>query len=108
MPPSRDSTGIHFRIRYALLALLAAIIFGTIGFHFIERWPLADSLYVTVQTLTTVGYGDQAPRSGVGRMFSVAGMLICAGGVSPALCTTPPTVWHAVRGAAFLPVRRRL
>src|SRR5260370_33159267 len=87
MPPSRDSTGIHFRIRYALLALLAAIIFGTIGFHFIERWPLADSLYVTVQTLTTVGYGDQTPRSGMGRMFAVAVMLLGAGGVAPGIPT---------------------
>jgi len=53
-----------FRIRYALAALATAIVFGTIGFHFVERWSIADSLYVTVQTLTTVGYGDLPPRSG--------------------------------------------
>jgi ion channel len=57
--PRRIPSRVSFRIRYALLALLAAILLGTIGFHFIERWPLAESLYVTVQTLTTVGYGDQ-------------------------------------------------
>src|SRR6266851_866342 len=106
MPPSRSSTGIHFRIRYALLALLAAIIFGTIGFHFIERWPLADSLYVTVQTLTTVGYGDQTPRSGVGRMFAVAVMLIGAGGVALAISTIVQSVVQSELVATFGQRRR--
>jgi hypothetical protein len=46
-----------FRIHYALLALAAALMLGTVGFHLVEGWPLSDSFYVTVQTLTTVGYG---------------------------------------------------
>jgi len=37
---------------------------GTVGFSLIEGWSIPDSLYVTVQTLTTVGYGDEPPRSG--------------------------------------------
>src|SRR5258705_12986689 len=76
-----------FKIRYALMALAAAIVFGTIGFHFVEGWSLADSLYVTVQTLTTVGYGDLPPRSGSGRLFAAVVMLIRAGGVAVALST---------------------
>ncbi len=106
MPPSRSSTGIHFRIRYALLALSAAILLGTIGFHFIERWPLADSLYVTVQTLTTVGYGDQTPRSGMGRMFAVAVMLIGAGGVALAVSTIVQSVVQSELVATFGQRRR--
>jgi voltage-gated potassium channel len=77
----------RFRIRYALMALAAAILFGTIGFHFIERWSLFDSFYVTVQTLTTVGYGDQPPHSGAGRVFAIVVMLIGAGGVALAVST---------------------
>lgn len=97
---------MSFRIRYALLALLAAILFGTIGFHFIERWPLADSLYVTVQTLTTVGYGDQTPRSGMGRMFAVAVMLIGAGGVALAISTIVQSVVQSELVATFGQRRR--
>ena len=87
-----------FRIRYALFALAAAILFGTIGFHFVEGWPLGDSLYVTVQTLTTVGYGDLTPRSGSGRLFAVAVMLIGAGGVALAISTIVQSVvkWELV------------
>ena len=60
-----------FKIRYAVMALAAAIVFGTIGFHFVEGWSLADSLYVTVQTLTTVGYGDITPVHPLARAVAV-------------------------------------
>ena len=96
-PPSR----IRFRIRYALLALAAAILFGTIGFHFIEGWPFADSFYVTVQTLTTVGYGDETPRSGVGRLFAVLVMLIGVGGVALAVSTIVQSVVQSELVATF-------
>ena len=76
-----------FRIRYALMALAVAVMFGTVGFHLIEGWTLADSLYVTVQTLTTVGYGDLPPHSARGRAFAVLVMLIGAGGVALAVST---------------------
>lgn len=87
-----------FRIRYAIIALAAAILFGTIGFHFVEGWTLADSLYVTVQTLTTVGYGDVPPRSGSGRLFAVVVMLIGAGGVALAVSAIVQSVveWELV------------
>ena len=87
-----------FKIRYAMMALAAAIVFGTIGFHFVEGWTLADSLYVTVQTLTTVGYGDVPPRSGAGRIFAVVVMLIGAGGVALAVSTIVQSVvkWELV------------
>jgi voltage-gated potassium channel len=87
-----------FKIRYAIMALAAAIVFGTIGFHLVEGWTLADSLYVTVQTLTTVGYGDLPPRSGAGRTFAVVVMLIGAGGVALAVSTIVQSVvkWELV------------
>ena len=92
----RPRRSLH--IRYALFALSAAIVFGTIGFHFVEGWSLADSLYVTVQTLTTVGYGDLPPRSGTGRLFAVVVMLIGAGGVALAISTIVQSVvkWELV------------
>jgi voltage-gated potassium channel len=92
MPVPRLSLASHFRIRYALMALAAAIVLGTTGFHFIEGWSFADSLYVTVQTLTTVGYGDQPPTSSVGRIFAVVVMLIGAGGVALAVSTIVQSV----------------
>ncbi|HVS82952.1 MAG TPA: potassium channel protein [Pyrinomonadaceae bacterium] len=96
----------QFRIRYALLALLAAVLFGTIGFHFIEGWPLADSFYVTVQTLTTVGYGDETPHSGMGRMFAVVIMLLGVAGVALAVSTIVQSVVQSELIATFGQRRR--
>src|SRR5881628_1355515 len=102
MSPSLRSPGATlFRIRYALIALFIAILFGTVGFHLIEGWPLADSLYVTIQTLTTVGYGDETPRSGVGRLFAVLVMLIGVGGVALAVSTIVQSVVQSELVATF-------
>src|SRR5437867_1390160 len=107
MPPSlRNLRRTPFRIRYALIALMIAILFGTVGFHLIEGWPFADSLYVTVQTLTTVGYGDQTPRSGPGRGFAVLVMLIGAGGVALAVSTIVQSVVKSELVATFGQRRR--
>src|SRR2546423_13450096 len=81
-----------FQIRYALLALIGAILFGTIGFTLIEGWSIGDSFYVTVQTLTTVGYGDIPPHNPAGRAFAVVVMLIGVGGVALAASTIVQSV----------------
>src|SRR5262245_29364488 len=70
------------QIRYALAGLCAAILIGTIGFKIIEGWSFSDSLYATVQTLTTVGYGDMPPHTAQGRLFAIVVMLIGVGGVA--------------------------
>jgi voltage-gated potassium channel len=102
----RNLPRTRFRIRYALMALAAAILFGTVGFYFIEGWSLADSLYVTVQTLTTVGYGDLPPHSGKGRLFAVVVMLIGAGGVALAVSTIVQSVVQSELVATFGQRRR--
>src|SRR5213593_2854359 len=101
MPPLRNRGTTLFRLRYALTALFVAVLFGTFGFHLIEGWPVADSLYVTVQTLTTVGYGDQTPRSGPGRGFAVLVMLIGAGGVALAVSSIVQSVVQSQLVATF-------
>ncbi|MEK6334673.1 MAG: potassium channel protein [Acidobacteriota bacterium] len=106
MPALPRTRPRRFRIRYALLALAAAILFGTAGFSLIEGWSLTDSLYVTVQTLTTVGYGDVPPRSSLGRVFAVVVMLLGAGGVALAVSTIVQSVVQSELVATFGQRRR--
>src|SRR5678809_763342 len=49
---------------------------GTIGFVWVEGWSLFDSFYMTLMTLTTVGYGEVHPLSFRGRVFASVLMLI--------------------------------
>lgn len=54
-----------------LLLVLAVIIYGTAGFHFIEGESWTVSLYWTFVTIATVGYGDYSPSTPLGMYFTV-------------------------------------
>jgi voltage-gated potassium channel len=55
---------------YSLIAAIFSLIsVGTIGLHNLEGWGWLDSLYATVITLGTVGYGDFVPKHAEGKVF---------------------------------------
>ncbi|HSE15553.1 MAG TPA: potassium channel protein [Pyrinomonadaceae bacterium] len=83
------------RIRIVLMAVLAAIAFGTVVFHLLEGWSILDSLYVTAQTVTTVGFGDITPRTAPGRAFATVFMIIGVGIVLYALTSTVQSIVHS-------------
>ncbi len=64
------------RILLIVALLTTWILAGTAGFFFIEGWPLFDSFYMTLMTLTTVGYGEIHPLSQSGRILASLLMLI--------------------------------
>src|SRR3972149_5530456 len=68
----------------AFLVLFFMILTGTIGFHYFEGWDFMESLYATVVTLATVGYGDFVPKSRGGMLFAI---FIIISGVSTMLYT---------------------
>jgi voltage-gated potassium channel len=54
------------------LTILGAILFiGTTGYMIIERWNLLESLYMTVITITTVGFREVKTVSEPGRIFTI-------------------------------------
>ena len=59
----------HFR--FSLLILITVIAVGSAGYMVIEDWPLFDSLYMTVITLSTVGYKEVHVLTPPGKMFTL-------------------------------------
>lgn len=59
------------QLRFALFAFLFIVPVGTLGFMYLEGWSFVDSLYVTVITLSTIGYGDLTPEDPNGRLFTI-------------------------------------
>jgi voltage-gated potassium channel len=62
----------HLPRRLAIIAIAIVITLGggTAGFVLIDHYPVFDAFYMTLTTVTTVGYGEIWPLSRAGRIFN--------------------------------------
>lgn len=65
--------GTVFKVKVQIVIITIAVFaLGTFGYYFIEEgWTLFESFYMTVITVTTVGYGETKPLSDAGRLFTI-------------------------------------
>jgi voltage-gated potassium channel len=52
---------------------------GATFYHYNEGWSWLDSVYFSVTTLTTVGYGDFVPHTAAGKLFTIAYLFVGIG-----------------------------
>ena len=64
--------------RLSVVLLAAVICLGTTGYVVIEGWDVFDAFYMTITTVTTVGYGEIHPLSRAGRVFNSAVVVLGA------------------------------
>jgi hypothetical protein len=57
--------------RTLLFAALVVVATGTVFYTLVEGWSVLDSLYFTVVTLTTIGYGDLHPTTPLSKVFTI-------------------------------------
>jgi len=57
--------------RDLVFTTLIILFIGTMAYHHLEGWSYIDSLYFSIITLTTVGYGDFSPQTTQGKMFTI-------------------------------------
>lgn len=87
------------------VALLVSIVFGgTIGYMMIERWSAWDAFYMTIITITTVGYREVHDLSTAGQAFTV---VVILGGVGAALYTFTLLATVVVEGGLPKRLQRR-
>jgi len=58
------------RTLFVASILLVTVCVGTVGFSVIEHWGIFDAFYMTLTTITTVGYQEVRPLSRTGRVFN--------------------------------------
>ncbi len=75
------SPGVTARQQFmrAIIASLLVICGGTIGYMALEGWNFSDSFYMTIISITTVGYGEVRPLDFSGRILTA---LLIVGGIS--------------------------
>jgi voltage-gated potassium channel len=76
---------IHLRFALALPVLV--IVGGTFGYMIVEGWGFLDALYMTVLTISTVGYGEVHPLSVTGKFLSILIILLGVGSMGFAVGT---------------------
>jgi voltage-gated potassium channel len=83
------------RLLWGVFWLALVIIVGVLGYEFIEGWNFLDSIYMTITTITTVGYREVHQLSDAGRIFSI---FLMVGGVGGALYALTGIVGYIVEG----------
>jgi len=67
------------RLLFPVLMLLFTILFGAAGFMVIEGYGFLEALYMSVITISTVGFGEVRPLSETGRIFTIFLILLNLG-----------------------------
>jgi len=65
------------RIALALVLVAVILLIGTTGFHIVEGWSWFDGFYMTLTTMTQIGYGETHPLDHAGRVFN-SFLIVCA------------------------------
>jgi voltage-gated potassium channel len=92
------------RLLWGICILVAIIAIGVTGYTIIERWVFIDALYMTIITITTVGFAEVHPLSLAGKIFSI---FIIIGGVGSALYILTATVQSILEGQLGITMGRR-
>ena len=92
------------RLVWSIGALVAIVVIGVIGYMVIEGWSFLDAIYMTVTTITTVGFREVHPLSDAGRIFSI---FIIIGGVGGALYVLTTIMGYILEGQFGITVGRR-
>ena len=70
------------RLQISAVVGVLIIVIGTVGYSAIEGWDTLDSLYMTIITVATVGYGEIRTLTPAGRIFTIFIIIFGVGNVA--------------------------
>ena len=63
-----------------LVAFLGVVVYGTAGYMVIEHWAFLDALFMTVITITTVGFEEVRKLDAPGQIFTITVIILGVAG----------------------------
>ena len=79
--------GMIQRVIWGVVCSLGVVLMGALGYRWLEDYSWLESLYMTIITVTTVGFGEVRPLSSAGRIFTMVLMLSGVGTILYLLTT---------------------
>lgn len=77
---------VDSKLKIAIVLIILVFISGVLGFHFFYDYSWVDAFYMTIITLSTVGYGEVHPMGEYGKIFTslfiISGLFIFGFGLS--------------------------
>ncbi|WP_233422044.1 potassium channel family protein [Ruegeria profundi] len=68
------------------------ILWASVFYHFVEGWSWLDSIYFSVVTISTVGFGDFSPETAAGKIFTMLYIIVGLGVFVTAATTVADTI----------------
>ena len=94
---SQARSSVGPRLLRPMVVLLGVVVGSAIGYRLIEGWTFLDSLYMSVMTVGTVGFGEVHPLSAEGRLFTIVVIVV---GLA--------TLWYALSSLVSVVVEGQL
>jgi hypothetical protein len=100
-PIAAIASGAYSALREPHIALLLAMTFSLIGcatvfYRWQEDWRWLDAAYFSVVTIASVGYGDLAPKTDGGKLFTI---LYIFSGIGLFVASAAAFADHIIRNA---------
>ncbi|MBU0635595.1 potassium channel family protein [Candidatus Micrarchaeota archaeon] len=82
-----------------IILVIGVLAIGTLFYNHVESWGIVNSLYFSVITLTTVGYGDFFPVTTLGKLFTIVYIFVGIGIILLFISKIAKTAWesHPIR-----------
>ncbi len=91
------------KLIFIIILIIAIILAGVIGYSVIESLPIIDALYMTIITISTVGFGEVTDLSDAGRIFTI---VLIIGGIA-IITTGASLIFSSIIEGRFREVLRR-
>ena len=95
----------EFEALFSLVAITLGT--GTVFYHYNEAWSWIDSLYFSVTTLATVGFGDIHPHTTSGKLFTIAYLIVGMGVLLSFVNYVAQSAIEERKTKSFLPWRNK-
>ena len=79
MPLAEAADPAVRRLLWVGVALLGVVAFGIAGYMILEDWSFDDALFMTITTMTTVGFREVRPLDAGGRIFTLTLVVLGVG-----------------------------